>query len=306
MFTTILVPLDGSALAERAIPYAEALARPSNARLALVRAETSGITGSRVIVTHEALAYLERIAVGLRARGLTVRTSAPYSAPASGVIAEAHRLEADLIVLVSHGRSGFGHLAYGSVAEEILSRATSPVLLVSAQTASQDNALPTGEVRLLVPLDGSSYAEAALPAARDLALALGGSIVLLEALPEPDVATRTNPAVDWAEVHDALRSQELDELTYLRAVAAQDLADVATMSVVRAGAPAAVIATASRDYGATMVVMATHGRQGLGRYFFGSVAAEALHTVGVPFLLVGPSAEIAVPPEEVQADAPNT
>src|SRR6188768_1864769 len=110
MFTTILVPLDGSGLAERAVPYAERLARATGARLALVRAETSGITGSRVVVIHQALAYLEGVAKDLRARGLTVRTSAPYGQPAAGVVAEAQRLGADLIVLATHGRSGASHL----------------------------------------------------------------------------------------------------------------------------------------------------------------------------------------------------
>ena len=99
MFTTILVPLDGSSLAERAVPYAEKLARATGATLVLVRAETSGITGSRVIVIRQALAYLEKLAADLRSRGLTVRTSAPYGQPVAGVIVEAERTEADLIVL---------------------------------------------------------------------------------------------------------------------------------------------------------------------------------------------------------------
>ncbi len=303
MFTTILVALDGSTLAERAIPYAEALARPSGARLALVRAETSGITGSRVTVTHEALAYLEKIAVGLRARGLAVGTSAPYGAPAAGVVAEARRLGADLIILASHGRSGFGHLAYGSVAEEIIGRAPAPVLLVSARPEPPDAAALTAESRLLVPLDGSAYAEFALPVARELATTLGGSIVLVEALEPPRAGSPLPSSQPWPEVSDEARRQEAEAQAYLRAVAAGALADVATICVVRTGDPAAVIGTACRDYGATLVVMATHGRQVPGQFFFGSVAADALHAVGVPFLLVGPAVEIELTPAEVQLDA---
>ncbi len=292
MFTTILVPLDGSSLAECAIPYAEALAARSNARLELVRAETSGITGSRVTVIHEALAYLEKIASGLRARGVMVGTHAPYGAPTAGVIAEARRLAADLIVMASHGRSGFGHLAYGSIAEEILDRAPAPVLLVSARPESSGAATMMGAPRLLVPLDGSIQAEYAIPLARELATTFDGSIVLLQALEPQRVGSPVPSSEAWPDMSEEARKREVAALEYLHAVASQDLAGVATLCVVRTGSPAAVIAAVYPDYGVTMVVMATHGNHGLARFFFGSVAADALHAVSSPFLLIGPSVEV--------------
>jgi nucleotide-binding universal stress UspA family protein len=278
MFTTILVPLDGSSLAERAVPYAEKLARATGATLTLVRAETSGITGSRVIVLRQAMAYLEQVAAGLRAGGLTVRaggltvrTSAPYGPPAASVVAEARRIEADLIVLATHGRSGMSHVAYGSVAEEIIARAPAPVLLVGARDDDATAPLTSG-APVLVPLDGTAFAERGLPAARELAGLLHGGVVLVQALGEAE----------------RMSEDEVATLDYLREIARLELPGVEVTCVARMGKTAEVIAEVCGDYGAALVVMATHRRFGLARYFFGNTANDAIHDAGVPFLLLAP------------------
>ena len=286
MFTTIMVPLDGSANAERAVPYAEKLARATGATLALVRAETSGITGSRVIALRQALAYLETVAQGLRARGLTVQTVAPYGQPAAGVIHEARRLDADLIVLATHGRSGVGHLAYGSVAEEILAGAPAAVLLIGARGNAPAATLADG-APILVPLDGTAFAERSLPVARDLAALLGGGVVLVQALPEPDMPSPAVPSYISPQLQDLLQEEEVATLEYLREIARQELPGVETTCVARPGRPARVLAEVGRDFGVGLVVMATHRRFGLARFFFGNVANDAIHETGIPFLLVG-------------------
>jgi len=301
MFTTILVPLDGSPLAERAVPYAERLARATGATLTLVRAETSGITGSRVIVIRQALAYLDTVAAGPRARGLTVQTSAPYGQPAAGVVAEARRIAADLIVLATHGRSGIRHVTYGSVAEEIIARAPVPVLLVSAREDPPAVPLPE-QAPLLVPLDGTGFAERSLPVARELAALLESGVVLVQALGERDTPSPAVPAEVSPYLLRMRQEEEVAALEYLREIARLELPGIETTCVARSGKVVDVIAEACRDYETALVVMATHRRFGLTRFFFGNVANDATHEMGVPFLLIGPpQAEDDPSDEEVLA-----
>ena len=139
---TILVPLDGSALAETALPKALELAEASGARVLLLRAAQSqtfpGIdpTGGQVKVVSEAETYLAEIQKRLTRQGrVEVETSVWYG-PAAHAIVEAARIhKADEIVMTTHGRSGLGRLLLGSVAESVLRGTTTPILLLRAEGA---------------------------------------------------------------------------------------------------------------------------------------------------------------------------
>lgn len=290
MFETILVPLDGSRLAERAIPHAERLAQACGAGLVLLRAETAGIGASRVAVVQGALAYLEAIATELRGRGRAVRTTVPYGDPATSVVEEAHRGKADLIVLASHARAGLAHLIYGSVAEEILARAPIPAFLVEVRPDGPDDKPSARWDRLLVPLDGSPFAEVALGPARDLARALGSEVLLVRAFGHPETYPVTLSELAQPYLIDGTGGSRAGSLAYLDAVAAHHLGEILTTRIIREGEPAAVIASTCRDYQAGLVVMASHGRQGAGRFFLGNVAGAAQRLASIPFLLIGPGA----------------
>ncbi len=141
----IMVALDGSTLAERALAPAAELARDASATLVLVRAvEASIMHGSdlieaQVTVVREAEAYLDEQARRLRHDGIArVETSVWYGAPAPSIVEAAHRREADLIVMSSHGRSGIGRLVLGSVAESVLRATSKSILLVRAPSAPVD------------------------------------------------------------------------------------------------------------------------------------------------------------------------
>ena len=146
---TILVPLDGSSLAEAALPRAVELAEGSGAALLLLRAAHAptlpGVdpTEAQVKVVEEAEEYLTDVAKRLAASGLAnVRTSVWYG-PAAYAIVEGARLhKADLIVMTTHGRSGLRRLILGSVAESVLRGTTTPILLVRAVEAPVER--PTG------------------------------------------------------------------------------------------------------------------------------------------------------------------
>ena len=151
----IIVPLDGSTLAEMAVPAAVELAREHGAAVVLVRAaEASWITPdvveAEVMVVREAEEYLEKVAARLRAEGApAVETAVWYGTAASSIVEAAEAQRADLIVMTSHGRSGIGRLILGSVAESVLRGTSVPILLLRATSATV--LPPVGRTRQVEP-----------------------------------------------------------------------------------------------------------------------------------------------------------
>jgi nucleotide-binding universal stress UspA family protein len=147
----VLVPLDGSPLAERALPKAlQLLSDSPSATLILLRAAQAtslpGIdpTEAQVAVVREAESYLDAIAARLADRGLTrVVRSVWYSSAAKAIVEAARVRHADVIVMSTHGRSGLGRLVLGSVAESVLRGTRTPILLVSARGDGVEAQHPT-------------------------------------------------------------------------------------------------------------------------------------------------------------------
>jgi nucleotide-binding universal stress UspA family protein len=148
----ILIPLDGSLLAETAIAKAVELSGQAPSTLILLRAAEAhtfpGVdpTDAQVSVVREAEEYLAGLASRLAAEGVQdVRTSVWYGPPASAVVEAARAQKADLIVMTTHGRSGIGRLILGSVAESVLRGTRTPILLLRAPGA------PLEEPKAAVP-----------------------------------------------------------------------------------------------------------------------------------------------------------
>ena len=157
MYRRILVALDGSELAERALPHAEALAERSQGSVTLLRAtlpleriaattavlESGGTVDPAGVVKAEraeATGYLEDVADRLRGRGVEVGWEQPEDDPAEAIIACARLMGADLIAMTTHGRGGLARLVFGSVADAVLRQAPCPVLLVRADEAASHTA----------------------------------------------------------------------------------------------------------------------------------------------------------------------
>jgi nucleotide-binding universal stress UspA family protein len=296
MFKNILVPLDGSFVGETALPYARALAGRTGASLTLVRAAhmpmvvgDRGIENQRVIA--EAEAYLGAQAADLAARGFPVQTGVPFGgSPATWITEEVGMRHADLIVMATHDRSGPNRWLHGSVAEAVVSHASVPVLLIRATEGVRPiERLGVPRPELIVPLDGSPLAEAALPLASGLANALGGHIVLVGVIPTPGqlVAEQGGAIVTYVGSDHVRLESEARE--YLAAtLSALKASGLSAEAAVRQGKPAAEIGEVAREHNAAAVVMATHGRTGLVRAVLGSVAGEVLHLGTSPVILVRP------------------
>ncbi len=150
----ILVPLDGSLLAEGAIQTAAGLAREGGAALVLLRAAEAHTlpgadpTDAQVAVVREAEEYLTAVAARLGEEGVKgVETSVWYGSPATAIIEAARLQKVDLIVMTTHGRSGLGRLILGSVAESVLRGTTTPILLLRAPGAPLEAPKGAGQAR---------------------------------------------------------------------------------------------------------------------------------------------------------------
>jgi nucleotide-binding universal stress UspA family protein len=155
----ILVPLDGSELAERALGPARQLARSIGAALVLVRVAPKRAPEERVLQAGEIEAaerYLFVVADRLRETGAIVLAEAVAGEPAEAILGLATLWRAELIALATHGRGGLGRLIHGSVADAVIRGAGVPVLLIPAR----GDGVPTlhGDA-VVVAVDGSAFAE---------------------------------------------------------------------------------------------------------------------------------------------------
>jgi len=144
MFNKILLPLDGSALAERAIDQAEDLGKMSGAEILLLRVvpaplgkapESGQAEESKAFAesVNRSTAYLEKIATRLEAMDVKSRILVPCGEPYAEILAAAHKEDVDCIVMSTHGRSGLSRLVMGSVAESVLHATRRPVMLVKPE-----------------------------------------------------------------------------------------------------------------------------------------------------------------------------
>lgn len=287
MPTTLLVPLDGSPLAERALPYAARLADATAGRLLLLHVSTM-LDARRQQAELDALAAVEAAAESLRAEGVEVevRIERVLRRTVGQAIADVARDQnAALIVASTHGRGGLGRWLYGSVADDLLRRTSTPLLLVSANC---EQPWPTDRpLRILVPLDGSELAESILAPLADLALALRAELRLLQVIDVATYALYPPAAVIPIDPEGDLALAE----RYLQEIAAALRArGLVVDTTARLDHPASSIATVAREQGCDLIAMATHGRGGLARLVLGSVATGTLQRATVPVLLLRPAA----------------
>ncbi len=273
----ILVPLDGSSLAEQALVPARTLCQRTGAEATLLtvvdepvrRARTLSRYGAytELVAGAETEMYLQQTAVCLEIGGVTTQTRV-QSGSVPGVILTVMSEGFDLLVMSTHGRSGLQRLLIGSVAAEIIQHAHIPMLLL--RPGEDWRSRSSGFKRLLVALDGSDFAERALPHVRMLARRFGSEVLLL-----------TVPAGQISEhAHRQLED-------YLARVAGElQAAGILTRCLVTGSGPARTIVRVGHDECVDLIMMATHGRGGLDKFMLGSVADRVIQDMICPVYLV--------------------
>lgn len=304
MFSHLLVPLDGSAHAESALPLAAKLAKANSARLVLVRVRRTATEyvswgvlpmSADLIDVEDAdcAAYLAQVAASPMLAGVEVETEVLSGMPAPAILDAVAYHEIDLVVMTSHGRTGLARWAFGSVARQVAYHAMVPVLVVRehgfhlADVSGDDQGRP----RVLVPLDGSPLAETAIEPALALVTALGPHAALHLAL----VISPYDESVTGQSIPTLTEQAE----SYLRGVAAAIALrqpEIAVTHCVCTNFDAAEALIHLAEQGdqtdglptippADVVVMATHGRSGIAAVVLGSVTERVLHGTKLPLLI---------------------
>jgi len=311
MFNKIVVPLDGSELAEGVLLHLAEVIRGRESRVYLLSVSplskkptpvavdiqpASGTTPDDLPgVMRELMEYLRAVAERLEPVTSDVWIGVRFGRPADAILAFADEVGADLIATSTHGRSGISRWVFGSVADRLLRGASCPVLLVRAGGRGAV-AAPLPYQGILVPLDGSELAEQVLPYVKALIRPNRTRIfltsVLTTGLGDRTVTLLTSYPPGMQLATTALRYAEVQLQAYLRSVAnvLRDRGAVVHIAI-RQGSPADEILTYAAEVEADLICMTAHGISGISRWVYGNVAGKVLQGAHSPVLLVRPAPE---------------
>lgn len=290
MYDSILVPLDASSFGEQALPYAEALARRTGADVTLVHVheplEIDGLMPDprwdRRVMERER-AYIEGVAETLHSRADGgVSTALLHGDPIAAISEYMNGHAADLVVMTTHGRTGFQRTWLGSVADGLVRRVDSPILLIrpTDEPPPED---PTFE-HVLVPLAGGEGSERILDHAVDIGQPGGARYTLFRVLPPSVVVGGHVFYLDQARL-DELTEQADDYLEGVAKRISDEARDVETVVMTNAS-PADAILDWAAEHDVDLIAMATRGQAGIRRWLLGSVADKVVRSAHVPLLLL--------------------
>ncbi len=317
MFRRILVPLDGAARAEKAIPVAARLAKASGGSLVLLQVINTPLMERNEFMYEPAVLsqadidteiskatkYLTTLSLLDELEGIGVQTLIVVGTASPSIVSAIQNNNVDLVIMCSHGEKGLMRWVLGSVAQKIVRQSPVPVLVLrdGGPTLGETASAP----RALVSLDGSHLAESAiLPAARIVSALAGsarGALHLVHVVASPP---EYEPVPDFPPFIDTPYAQheEEDAPAYMKALTASllqgDLAalnlDITWSVVVESDVTTTLARMAEKGEslrgtrGYELIAMATHGRSGLQRWAVGSFTERTLTATKLPLLIVRP------------------
>ena len=301
MFKKILVPLDGSVLAEMALQTAVSLAQQTEGEIVLLQIPTTHtpiLPSTPEAVTYNLYAsdyaldegastsreYLNQIryGVGRHIEGVRWHVCVEEGDPASVIVDVAQANKVDLIAMSTHGRSGFGRWVMGSVTEKVLRHAPCPVLAVRSKRPLN---------KILVTLDGSEIAEQSISCSLDLAEVMNAEVTLFQV--QTDVSLLDLEAAATLDAYEHGMGQRYMDGEYEREVVYLEnkwhdcqREGIKVNTAVREGKPAQAILEYARNNEIDLIAMTTHGRTGLRRWRYGSVTEKVLRGTDCAMLIV--------------------
>ena len=295
MIDRILVPLDGSRVAEQILPHLRRLLYRRDAEVILVRASVPMMTASGLdgVVVADALRdasldYLRQIQSGLEEQGVRVRSVVRVGSAAGVILDVADDEKATMVAMATHGETGLKRLLVGSVARKVIEESAVPILVVRPfwsyellpSRADREDLRPMRNI--LLPLDGTDDKSVLIPPLAELARLFEARVVLLD-LKEP-----THPA---------------DEHSGTSGIAGEDLLPgfvrtfqehgISTVSVVGKGDPVREILETARSLETDLIALTSHARSGFLSFFSSSVTEKVLHDSTCPLLVVRSEAPVA-------------
>jgi nucleotide-binding universal stress UspA family protein len=301
MYERILVPLDGSQLAELALPYAEELAGRLGSRITLLNVRESAEFADEYL--HMRRFYVQKMAENAEqrierrwgkplAKKTKVNSEVLFGRPANEIIEYANRKKTDLIVMSTHGRTGVGRWAIGSVAYKVVKAASQPVYLIRANGTCPDMRKKDALNNVLVPLDGSKKSEAVVPFIEELASKLQARVTLLQAL-TPDYGVTSGRQLEQLESARASAQEYIENVASRfrqKGIVARTVLGEVVLD------PTEVTREITRyadETGANLVAMSATGRSASNRAprdeyteNLGSIAEKMVYSGNTPLLLV--------------------
>ena len=302
----MLVPLDGSELAESVIVYAKELTAKLGLELTLLHVcspeERELIPMFRGYVEqaaetlgHQSKELSEPGGIDAGRNGAIAHGAVVVGHPADEIARYADDNDVDLIMMATHGRSGIGRWAMGSVADKVLHASTVPVWLVRAGVADRVAYDKWPKKTILVPLDGSEVAESVLPHVEALAKQRDSESIdvvvfrICEYAVVPDDPGGEPSGWEIGLRREISQAKRAAEKYLARVEERLTAASIGARSDVLVGQPADVIVDYANGHQFGLVAMATHGRSGLSRLAFGSVAEKTLRGLSCPLFLARPN-----------------
>jgi nucleotide-binding universal stress UspA family protein len=297
MLETILVPLDGSLLAECVLPHVVALARAFEAEVVLLRvmgqAQVLGPAQSVdplnwYIDKAEARLYLEKIAAQLQQAGVQTQTEAREGLAAEWITEFAQAHGTNLIVLSTHGRSGLTQWGISSVAQKIILSAPTSLLIVRAHQPVVGELSEQRYKRVLVPLDGSWRAEYVLPTITLLARYYEAEVHIVHVIKKPEMARQLPPTQDDIDLSNRLVARNQEEaaryLDQLQARLPLEGINLQTHLLISDDA-AAALHTFVEQESIDLVAFSAHGYSGNRQWPYGSMVNNFISYSKVALLI---------------------
>ena len=283
-YQKILVPLDGSDLAERAIPYARTISQMKGSEVVLFT--VSRASGEKIDLPMQA--YLDIKGKELEVQRVKTSTALAYGNEAEEIIEFADQNKIDLLIISTHGHSGIKRWLLGSVANKLLSGTSVPVLLVKSRA---HQVASVAIEKILVPLDGSPPPETSLRHIEELVKGTEVEIFLLRVVEPVILPTADFPAaINSSEVYRLMAEEQQRAQKYLG-----DVTDIMASkglkvrSQLAIGKAAESIVEAAEKENVDLIAMTTHGRTGVIRWVAGSVTSRVQGESRQPVLLIRPS-----------------
>jgi nucleotide-binding universal stress UspA family protein len=318
MYAKIVVPLDGSELAEASLPYALELANRLNASLLLLRiAELTNLVSDtpdhELEVINRAETYLQGVKENINNPATKyflpndrVETVVGYGEAVHEIAEIAPFEKGDLIVMTTHGRTGVARMVVGSVAFRVLQHATLPVLIYKPAKPTEKLDIPTGNPinSIIITLDGTTEGETIIDPAIELAKAISVPVTLLGVI-QPFIPIEYGEFASGVNVEPDRETEErrVHAIEYLSKVQTRLATQGVTVnSLVRVGNAADEILSYIQETGPAILAMATHARGKFGQILVGSVADEVMRSTHLPILMV----KRGVPTKKAQNYVSNT
>jgi nucleotide-binding universal stress UspA family protein len=295
MIDHILVPLDGSSLAERVLPHLFAIARPFNSRVTLLRVISrtdSKYPTQRIdpldwqMREAEARSYLNKLTIKLAQAGLDVRNELVHGDPATLIVEFVRNQEVDLLLLSSHGRSGLTGWNISSVVQKTVIRVQKPTMIVRAYQTTQNGGHEAHYKKLLIPLDGSSRAECALPIVASLAEYHKAQVILTHVVRRPELPRRAPPSYEESMLAEQLIERNQREADrYLEEMQERFSADMKKHLFIGTDIADTLHSIVDEEK-PDVVVMSAHGYSGSTQRPYGSLALNFIAYGTTPLLII--------------------